>query len=142
MEPLWWQPVCFYKPTSQQVICTSTLQNSMQQCWISFEPAAHCGELDIHFFTKWLTEECVQFTCGNSQALNAVWYCVFPPFFQLELNESKSGTCFKELKGCVYYIFASLFLKSKQKHLSNKEKCFLIHFKSSLHSQENQILKL
>ena len=45
------------------------------------------------------------------------------------------------LKGCVRYIFANLFFKSKRGHLSNKEKYFLFHFKSSFRSQENQILE-
>ena len=44
-------------------------------------------------------------------------------------------------KGCARYIFASLFFKSKRKHLSKQEKCFLFHFKSSFHSGENQILE-
>ena len=44
-------------------------------------------------------------------------------------------------KGCVYYIYASLFFKSKPKHLSNQEKCFLFHFKSSFPSRENQMLE-
>ena len=44
-------------------------------------------------------------------------------------------------KGCVGYIFASLFFKSKQEYLSNYEKCFLFHFKSSFRSRENQISK-
>ena len=44
-------------------------------------------------------------------------------------------------KGCVHYIFASLFLKSKLEHLSHWERCFLFHFKSSFRSQENQNLK-
>ena len=45
------------------------------------------------------------------------------------------------LKGCVHYIFASLFFKSKREHLSNQEKYFLFHLKSSFCSGENQILK-
>ena len=45
------------------------------------------------------------------------------------------------LKGCVCYIFADLFFKSKLEHLSNWERCFLFHFKSSFHSQENQFLE-
>ena len=45
------------------------------------------------------------------------------------------------LKGCVRYIFASLFFKSKLEHLSNWERCFLFHFKSSFRSQEYQILE-
>ena len=44
-------------------------------------------------------------------------------------------------KGCVRYIFASLFFKSKLEHLPNWERCFLFHFKSSFRSQENQILE-
>ena len=44
-------------------------------------------------------------------------------------------------KSCVRYIFASLFFKSRQKHLSNYEKCFLFNFKSSFRSRENQILE-
>ena len=36
--------------------------------------------------------------------------------------------------------FASLFLKSKQEHLLNKEKCFLYHVRSSFRSRENQAL--
>ena len=38
------------------------------------------------------------------------------------------------LKGCVRYIFASLFCISKREHLRNKEKCFLFHFESSSRS--------
>ena len=44
------------------------------------------------------------------------------------------------LKIYVHYIFDSLFFKSKREHLSNKEKCFLFHFKSSFRSWDNQIL--
>ena len=45
------------------------------------------------------------------------------------------------LKGCVCCICASLFFKPKRKHLSNQEKCFLFHFKSSFCSRENKILE-
>ena len=38
------------------------------------------------------------------------------------------------LKGCVHYIFASLFCMSKREHLRNKEKYFLFHFESSSRS--------
>ena len=44
------------------------------------------------------------------------------------------------LKGCVRYIFASLFSMSKREHLRNKEKCFLFHFRSSSRSCDNQLL--
>ena len=47
----------------------------------------------------------------------------------------------RQLKGCVRYIFATLFFKSKLEYLSNWERCFLFHFKSFFHSQENQILE-
>ena len=47
----------------------------------------------------------------------------------------------RELEGCVHYIFASLFFKSKRQHSWNCGKCFLFHFKSSFHSRENQILE-
>ena len=47
----------------------------------------------------------------------------------------------EEVKGCVRYIFAGLFFKSKGQHLENKEKCFLFHFKSSFRSRENQIVE-
>ena len=48
--------------------------------------------------------------------------------------------CFVFIKGCVYYIFASLLFMSKREHLWNEEKCFLFHFKKSFHSWDNQIL--
>ena len=44
------------------------------------------------------------------------------------------------LKGCVRYIFASLFYMSKREHLWNKEKCFLFHLESSFRSWDNQAL--
>ena len=46
-----------------------------------------------------------------------------------------------KFKGCVHYIFASLFFKSKLEHLSNWERYFLFHSESSFCSQENQILE-
>ena len=45
------------------------------------------------------------------------------------------------IKGCVCYIFASLFFKFKLEHLSNWERCFLFHFRSSFRFQKNQILE-
>ena len=39
--------------------------------------------------------------------------------------------CFiTNFKGCVHYIFASLFCMSKREHLKNTEKCILFHFES------------
>ena len=52
---------------------------------------------------------------------------------------TKKKNCHKFL-GCVRYIFTSLACKSKGRHLLNKEKCFLFHFKSSFCSWGNQIL--
>ena len=43
------------------------------------------------------------------------------------------------VKGCLRYIFASLFCKSKKEHLWNLEKCFLFHFKNSFRFRENHI---
>ena len=40
-----------------------------------------------------------------------------------------------------YLKAASLFFKPKRKHLSNQDKCFLFHYKSSFRSRENQILE-
>ena len=45
-----------------------------------------------------------------------------------------------EVKGCVRYIFASLFCMSKIEHLQNKEKRFSFHFESSSRSWDNQLL--
>ena len=67
----------------------------------------------------------------------------------LELHAIASKRCFGVwqpyvrcfFKGCVRYIFTSLFFKPKLERLSNWERCFLFHFKSSFLSQENQILE-
>ena len=45
-------------------------------------------------------------------------------------------------KGCVRYIIATLFFRSKREHLSNLRTCFLFHLKIIFRSQENQILEL
>ena len=47
---------------------------------------------------------------------------------------------FTRVKGCICYIFASLFWKSKIENLWNKVKCFLFHSKSSFHLWDNQNL--
>ena len=44
------------------------------------------------------------------------------------------------IKGCVRYIFTSLFCMCKREYFRKKEKCFLFHFESSLHSWDNQFL--
>ena len=43
-------------------------------------------------------------------------------------------------KGCVCYVFASLFSMSKREHFWNKKKYFFFHFESCFHSWDNQIL--
>ena len=44
-------------------------------------------------------------------------------------------------KGCVHYIFTSLFFLSLNESLGNKEKCFLFQFKGFFCFSENQILE-
>ena len=48
--------------------------------------------------------------------------------------------CFVFIKGCVCYIFASLFLSLNKSTCQTKTICFLLYFKSSVCSGENQIL--
>ena len=45
-----------------------------------------------------------------------------------------------KLKGCVGYIFTSLYFTYKKEHLWNKEECFLFHLKNSFRSWDNQSL--
>ena len=49
----------------------------------------------------------------------------------LMTNDNMKALVFQ---GCIHYIFASLFFKSKGEHLSNEVKCFLLHFKGSFRS--------
>ena len=60
-----------------------------------------------------------------------------------EIRQRFKGHFLNELcasfKGCVRYIFASLFLCLKE-HFWNKEKCFLFHFESCFRSWDNQML--
>ena len=44
------------------------------------------------------------------------------------------------IKGCVCYIFGSLFCISKREHSWNKGNCFLFHFRSFFRSWDHQIL--
>ena len=48
--------------------------------------------------------------------------------------EEKPTPSLIRLKGCVRYIFASLFCMCKREHFRKKEKCFLFHFESSFRS--------
>ena len=56
--------------------------------------------------------------------------------YLFKINKSKS----EKIKGCVRYIFASLFFTSKRENLWNGKVCFLFHLKSSFRSWNNQIL--
>ena len=63
--------------------------------------------------------------------------------YTIQLSECQGTPCSKQaryLKGCVRYIFTSLFCMPKRKDLWNKEKKFLFHFKSSFRSWDDQIL--
>ena len=60
-------------------------------------------------------------------------------FLRTSFLQNTSG---RLLKGCVRYIFASLFCMSKREHLQKKEKCFLSHFKSSSRSCDNQLFNI
>ena len=97
----------------------------------------------LNFIKKSLKQRC--FPVNITTFLRATFLqCAFGDCFCLQLTNNwvrqhlKSMEC---VKGCVRYIFASLVLKSKREQLSNQEKCFLFHFKSSFLSRENQTLK-
>ena len=67
------------------------------------------------------------------------------PFFDKSQNVIYAQEMFQtkvqmNFKGCVCYIFASLFFMSKREHLWNKEKCFLFHLEILFRSWDNQIL--
>ena len=68
----------------------STLQVSVQQCWIIFETAAHCRELELNFFNMQLTEEGTWFLCGNSWDLCTLWFCVLNNFESLTVLKTHS----------------------------------------------------
>ena len=54
-----------------------------------------------------------------------------------KITQNDSADAFK---GCVRYIFASLFCMSKREHFWNKEKCFLFNFESSWDNQVQILL--
>ena len=90
---------------------------------------ASCG---FQVYQKMLNQEIYTTErSGSNKCFVLLWTCLSKNTNHLSLNN--------HFKGCVHYIFASFFFKSKEGHLGNKEKCFLFHFKSSFHSQENQI---
>ena len=68
----------------------------MQKCWISFETAAHCGEPELQFLNKWLTEERMWLICLNSCHLHTLWFWVLNNFESLSVLKpyfSKCITC-------------------------------------------------
>ena len=65
-------------------------------------------------------------------------FSTFPKYFFRPLEGP--WTTLQVFKGCVHYIFVSLFCMSKRGYLWNKEKCFLFLFESSFCSWDNQIL--
>ena len=78
---------------------------------------------------------------GVGKKFLATYFCLLHTFVFISVSSNLSlWKSVVVLKGCVRYIFASLFCKSKGRHSWNKEKCFLYHFKSSFHSWDNQIL--
>ena len=57
--------------------------------------------------------------------------------FQCKIHQLQSWHSIPDdliIKGCVRYIFTSLFCMSKKEYLRNKEKCFSFHFESSSRS--------
>ena len=58
-------------------------------------------------------------------------------YFQRKIRQLQSWHSTPDdliIKGCVSYIFTSLFCMSKKEYLRNKEKCFSFHFESSSRS--------
>ena len=64
-------------------------------------------------------------------------YFILLVFVSLEISNFMSIQFFK---GCVHYIFASLYCMFKRQHFWNKKKRFSFHFESSFRSWDNQIL--
>ena len=51
-------------------------------------------------------------------------------FLNTQPDENGLSPAHKLFKGCVHYIFASLFFRSKREHLSNQGKCFFFTSKA------------
>ena len=88
---------------------------------------------------------CLGLNESNCQMKKNVFYFTSKPLFFLEKSNFRIlhfqiSWHHQMLKGCVCYIFASLFFMSKREHLWSKEECFLIQLKSSFPSWDNQIL--
>ena len=80
-------------------------------------------------FKQWLSQ--VKHTCSWRDNLTVLLKS--SKFFWFWRWES-------DFKGCVRYIFASMFFMSKRQHFQNKEKCLLFHLESSFCFWDNQIL--
>ena len=103
----------------------------MVMYWKIHQSLIHCLQKFRHYQVTTLTWEqnpCIDTTFQNC----GLWViCDLVPFI----------SCFPEIfEGCVCYIFAIMFYKSKWEYLWNKEKRFLLHFESSFRSWDNQIL--
>ena len=68
--------------------------------------------------------------CDIAEATLLVVVLLKQYYFSFNVADSKCSG----FKGCVRYIFASLFCMSKKELFQNKEKCFLFHFESSSRS--------
>ena len=68
-----------------------------------------------------------------------IWFFKFFLLWSFKQARNKNTLVQIFFKGCVCYIFASLFFMSKWEQLWNKEKHFLFHFKSFFRFRDNQI---
>ena len=66
------------------------------------------------------------------------WILIKKNLVAWKIRNSRSWYC--KFKGCVCYIFASVFFKSKREYLWNKDKHFLFYFESFFLFWDNQIL--
>ena len=107
------------------------LSIEQEMCFKTIAWFETCGYLDIPIpFFVWNNGLVVKVLDSQSS----------PGVFSSKWNEQKMViTDSEKLKGCVGYIFASLFYKSKREH-KNKDICFSFHFESSFRSWDNQIL--
>ena len=108
------------------------LHKEVKTSW--FTSIVKISEL-IHNSTEPCFDSQIELKRRLSKTILNAWYTKRNLYSQGKLK------LYTSLKGCVRYIFASLFFKPKREHLWNLEKCFLFHFKSSCHSRENQALE-
>ena len=124
----------------------SLVHRDLHQVWLNFglDLCVFCNGKKLHLVStsSWWTFLGSLYCERQPPTTN--WKIQFYTFWQ-EGSVPHSGPhcCFAlmfKLKGCVCYIFASLFWMSKRGQLWSKEKCFLFHFESSPCSWDNQIL--